>query len=254
VAPVSTFSLARTMLMRALILRSMEKWTEAADMARLAAADFRQYGDVAKYFSARMSEAIVLYDSSQYRKAIAVYTELAPFQPQISGHTLGLALHNEGLCHREMGDFAQAETCFVRAIALCDRLQMTFLRAKAHWHLARVLMRQAKYDGALKILNPLRGDFEELGMSHDLACASIDMAESLLALDRPKEVAVLCRQAIEYFRGAGLAYSSGAMTALAYLQEASADGRLTVGDVDQVRVYFERLPREPNVVFARPVR
>src|SRR5256885_2098395 len=107
----------------------------------------------------------------------------------------------------------------------CDRLQLTSLRAKAHWHLARVLMRQAKYDAALQILTPLRVEFEELGMSHDLACASIDTAESLIAVGRPDQVAQLCRGAIEYFRLAGLAYSTGAMTALAYLHEAAVDGR-----------------------------
>ena len=53
------------------------------------------------------------------------------------------------------------------------------------------------------MLTPLRAEFEELGMSHDVACASIDIAESLLAVGRVDEVAGLCRRAIEYFRVVG---------------------------------------------------
>lgn len=251
VAAASNFARARTTLMRAQILRSMEKWADAAAMARRAAADFRQCGDTPKYFTARMSEAIVLYDSSQYRQAADVYAELAPLHARVPDNLVAQAVHNEGLCHRELGDFEQAEACFIRAIDFCDKLQMTSLRAKAHWHLARVFMRQTRYDAALQILQLLRREFEELGMSHDLACASVDMAESLLGLGRPEEVAPLCRHAIEYFRVAGLAYSTGAMTALAYLQEAAADGSLTLNDVAEVRVFVERLSREPNVVFAK---
>jgi tetratricopeptide (TPR) repeat protein len=247
---VNAFETARTRLMRALVLRSMEKWPEAAAMARNAAAEFLGYGDLPKYFSARMTEAIVLYDSSQYRQAAGVYVELAPLQHQMPLATIALALHNEGLCRRELGEFASAEKCFVQAIAFCDRLQLTSLRAKAHWHLARLLMRQARYEAALTILNPLRSEFEELGMSHDLACASVDTAESLLALGEIDQVAALCRGAIEYFRTAGLAYSTGAMTALAYLQEAAAAGRLTVTDVAEVRTFVERLSHRPNLIFA----
>jgi tetratricopeptide (TPR) repeat protein len=251
VATGSEFAKARTSLMRALVLRSMENWTDAAKMAQTAAADFRRYGDLAKYFAARMSEAIVLYDSSQFRQATVIYEELTALHSQVPTHTLALAFHNEGLCRRELADFSQAEMCFVKAIDLCDRLQMLGLRAKAKWHLARVLMREGKYDDALTILDPLRTEFADLGMSHDLACASIDVAESLLALGRVDEVAVLCRHAIRYFDTAGLAYSTGAMTALAFMQEAAADSRLTVDDVAEVRTFFERLSRSPNLAFAK---
>jgi tetratricopeptide (TPR) repeat protein len=240
----SDFAGARTTLMRALVLRNQENWIEAATMARRAAAEFLQFGDITKYFSARMTEAFVFYDNSQFRKAAVVYAELSPLHPQIPPQTLALALHNEGLCHREVGEFGQAEKCFVNAIALADRLQMTLLRTKALWHLARVLMRQTKYDAALKVLNPLLSDFEELGVSHDLACASLDIAESLLAIGRVDEVAGLCRRAIEYFRVSGLAYTTEAMTALAYLQEAAVAGRLTVRDVAEVRVVVERFAHE----------
>ncbi|HEX3578708.1 MAG TPA: hypothetical protein VHY33_09110 [Thermoanaerobaculia bacterium] len=250
VSAASDFAGARTTLMRALVLRNQELWTEAAAMARCAAAEFLRFGNIAKYFSARMTEAFVLYDSSQYRQAADIYYELAPLHPNIPLPTVAQALHNEGLCHRELGEFGRAEACFMKAIAFCDRLQLTSLRAKAHWHLARVMMRQAKYDAALRILNPLRDEFEELGMSHDLACASIDAAECFLAISRSDQVAELCRRAIAYFRNAGLTSSTGAMTALAYLHEAATNGRLTAKDVAEARLSVEQLPHPANLIFA----
>ena len=249
---ISEFSRARTMLMRSLVLRSSEKWADAVSMARRAAQDFLRYGDFTRYCSARMTEAIVLYDSSQYRQAIAVYDELRVEFAQLPAATLAQAWHNEGLCHREIGDFERAEECFVKTIDLCDHLQMSVHRAKARWHLARVSMRRGKYDAALLILNPLRPEFQELGLAHEFACASIDMAESLLALHRLNEVGELCRLAIDYFRDAGLPYSTGAMTALAFLQESASLGRLTVKGIADVRVLVERLAERPGLVYAKP--
>jgi tetratricopeptide (TPR) repeat protein len=250
---VSEFSQARTMLMGSLILRSKEDWTNAAAMARTAAQDFLRYGDVTRYCSARMTEAIIFYDSSQYRKAIAVYAEVRALYPQLPPGTLAQARHNEGMCRREIGDFEKAEECFANAIDLWDHLQMALLRAKARWSLARVLMRRGKYDAALTILNPLREEFQELGMAHDLACASTDVAECLLAMDRPREVAEFCRLAINYFRDAGLAYSAGAMTALAFMQESASLGRLTNKSIADVRVFVESLAKQPELLYAKPV-
>jgi len=120
-----------------------------------------------------------------------------------------------------------------------------------HGHLARVFMRRGKHDAALQILNPVRREFQELGLAEDLANASIDMAESLLALNRSHEVGEFCRIAISYFRDAGLAYSTGAMTALAFLQESASLGRLTIKDIADVRVFVERLDEQPGLVFAK---
>jgi tetratricopeptide (TPR) repeat protein len=238
--------------MRSMILRSKEEWTAAAALARKAAQDFLRYGDVTRYCSARMTEAVIFFDSSQYRQAIAVYDELRVHYAQLPEGSLAQARHNEGLCHREVGDFEKAEECFANAIELCERLRMAVLRAKARWHLARVLMRRGRNEDALQILSSLRQEFEELGMAHDLACASTDLAECLLALGRPHEVGEFCRLAIKYFRDAGLVYSAGAMTALAFLQEAASLGRLTVKGVADVRVFVERLSTQPGLLFAQP--
>jgi len=117
VSATSDFGSARTALMRALILGNQQTWADAAILARRAAAEFLRFGNIAKYFSARMTEAFVLYDSSQYRQAADIYQELAALHPNIPLQTVAQALHNEGLCHRELGNFGRAGHRTVRSLA-----------------------------------------------------------------------------------------------------------------------------------------
>jgi tetratricopeptide (TPR) repeat protein len=243
---------ARNSLMRALVLRGKEQWADAVRLSRAAAAEFLRYGDVPKYCSARMAEAITLYDSNQLREAVTVYDDLRPHHLQLTPETVVLAIHNEGLCHRELSDFERAERCFVEAVTLAEELNMQGLRSKARWHLARTLMRQGKYDAALKLLDPVRRDLQELGLAHDVACSALDVAECLLATDRAAEVDALCRTATSYFKRVALQYSTGAMTALAYVQEAAASRRLRVQDLATVRVFVESLRKTPQLLFAPP--
>ena len=87
-----------------------------------------------------MTEAIVLYDISQYREALSVLESLVEYEPLIEPTTLSMVIHNRALCHRELGDLDSAESDFVKAVELCERIGADAMRNKAHWHLARVLM------------------------------------------------------------------------------------------------------------------
>lgn len=101
-------------------------------------------------------------------------------------------------------------------------------------------------------MKSLRDEMRDLGMAHDVALSSIDMAEGLLMLGRISEVPELCRSAMEYFATAELTYSRGALTAIAYLREAAESKSLTQSAVKQVREFFEILPKQPQLLFARP--
>ena len=115
----------------------------------------------------------------------------------------------------------------------------------------RLVMRKAEYERALPLLDRLRDEFREMGMPHEVAYVSVDMAECLLLLNRSAEVVDLCRSAMSFFGSAGLSAGKGAMTALAYLREAAAAGRLTREHLSDVRGFFDVLPSQPNLLFAR---
>ena len=245
------FDRARLTLMRSLIYRLLDRPGEAANLARTAAGTFQIFGDVPKYVSARMTEAIVLYDSSRYREALAVLDSLSQYEHKIDAANLAMVLHNRALCNRELGDLDLAEKNFVGAVALFERVGADAMRNKAHWHLARVMMRKGAHESALKLFERLRGSFAELGMLHEVAYVAVDMAETLLVLNRSAEVPVLCRSAMDFFATEGIAASTGALTALAYLDEAAASGHLTIKDVSEVRFFFDNLQTQRTLLFAK---
>jgi tetratricopeptide (TPR) repeat protein len=251
-APHATdFDHARLTLMRSLIYRLLDKPAEAANLARAAAATFQTFGDVPKYVSSRMTEAIVLYDSSRYQEALAVLDSLSRYEHVIDASNLAMVLHNRALCQRELGDLSLAEKNFVAAVALFERVGADAMRNKAHWHLARVMMRRGAHEAALKLFERLRQSFAELGMAHEMAYVAVDMAEALLILNRTSEVAVLCRLAMDFFAAQGITASPGALTALAYLDEAAANGHLTIDHVSQVRGFFDTLHTQRTLHFAQ---
>ena len=96
-------------------------------------------------------------------------------------------------------------------------------------------------------------EFQELSLHHEVAHISVDMAETLWMLGRSSEIVEHCQRAMDYFAKAGLAYTRGALTALAYLKEAAATRTLTKSGVGQVRDFFEVLPKQPHLLFAFPL-
>jgi len=243
---------ARVLLMRAMVIRMMDRGPEAASLAGRAAEIFERFGDVRKYVSARMTEAVMLYDASLFREALDVMVRLRPHEPSMDATAFGTLLLSRAMTHREVGDFERAETCFVQSVRIFEQIGATALLCRAHWHLGRLLMRKVEYQRALPLLDRVRGEFRELGMPHEVAYVSVDMAECLLLLERSAEVADLCRSAMSFFESAALSSGKGAMTALAYLREAAASGRLSREHLSDVRGFFDVLPRQPNLVFARP--
>ena len=248
----SDYDWARVRLMKAHVLRIMGDLAEAASLSSRAADVFYRFGDMGKYVAARMTQAGTLHDASLYSEALEVMAGLGPHEPSMDSTTLGMLILNRAMTHREVGDFGRAEVCFVQSLRILEQIGATALVSRAHWHLARLLMRKAEYGRALPLLDRLRGEFREIGMPHEVAYVSVDMAECLLLLERSAEVVDLCRSAMSFFESAGLTAGKGAMTALAYLRESAAAGRLTREHLSDVRGFFDVLPRQPNLTFAGP--
>jgi tetratricopeptide (TPR) repeat protein len=245
------FDHGRLTLMRALIYRLQDRPADAAALARSAATTFLGFGELGKFVSARMTEAMILYDSSRYREGLSVLQSLVGFESVMETSSLAMVTHNRALCYRELGDFDLAENHFVKAVALFEQVGADAMRNKAHWHLARVLARKGDHERALLMFERLRLAFAELGMAHEMAYISVDMAETLLILKRTAEVAELCRSAMDFFTEQEITDGPGALTALAYLHEAAASGQLTFKDVSDARGCFDSLKSQPTLFFAR---
>jgi len=193
----------------------------------------------------------VLIRSRRFSDGLTIHLRIAE-NPAVDEISKTCALNNAAYCYRELGCFEDAKVFYVKAVSAFDRLGMTTLRISARWNLALVLSAEGRFGESLPIFGDLRDETRELGMAHDLALLSVDAAEALLMLGRRSEVAEFCYAAMEYFAEAGLAYTAGALTALAYLRESADRGTLTVATVHDVRAFLEVLPKQPQLQFARP--
>jgi hypothetical protein len=86
-------------------------------------------------------------------------------------------------------------------------------------------------------------------MASDVAMVSLDIAESLLVLNREAEIDQVCRNSVAYFAKVGMAATEPALRALAYLRQAATAGRLTRDAVKEVRAFLLAPTSEPKLLF-----
>ena len=238
-------------LVRARLDRDLERFDDAVTLARRSASVFRSYGNHRRAAVAEFIESTVLVHLRRFEEALAIDTRMSA-DASLDEESRVCALNRTAYSLRELSRYEEAKQRYAQTIEAFGRLGLTEKRAMARWGFARVLVDQGNFLPAVSLLTELRTELRELGMSHDVALVSLDAAEALLGLQRAGEIAQLCREAIEYFSKAGLAYSSSAMTALAYLREAAEIGSLTPAAVNHVRTYFQLLPKQPHLLFAFP--
>jgi len=243
---------ARLDLVRVLVYQALERRDEALVVAHSAGRVFREYDDFSRYAAARSAEAIVLYHARRFREAVAIHVALAGDE-RVDPRWRAASLHNAALCYRELGEFDNSIKYTIQAIDALDRQQMGSIRVKSRWNLARLFAAQGRHVEALGIFSSIQEEFRELGMAIDVALVAVDTAESLLALNRIAEIPDACKVAMDYFRSASLGYTEGALKALATLREAASRRTLTAADFRDFRVYLERLPRDPKMLFADPL-
>ena len=248
---VSEHDHARITLYRANIFAAKDLLVEAASSYEIARAIFSRFGDHRRARIAELGAANVLIRSSRFADALVVHLRIAE-DVRADDLMRACAMQNAAACYRELREFDAAKRLLATAIDAFGRLRDASRTATARWHLGMVLVAEGKQRQALEVFIRVRAEFRELGMSHDLAKASLDSAEALINLGENDAVSELCENAIAYFAEVGLSYSRSAMLALAYLKEAAESKRLTLGDIVQVRAFFEVLPRQPELLFASP--
>lgn len=242
--------LARTELQRALIVGEMGDQDQSLLLARAAADTFSALKDSNRYVAARRAEAMALSRCQRYRDALAVYESIRPLAATIGPFAEGGVLQNMAVCYREIEDFDRASQFFFQALDSFERLGQTTAATKTRWNLGRVFIAQGRYRDALRQLRAVQESFREMSMVQDVALATIDIAQVLVLIDEFDDVTNLCRQATEYFRGAGLMETEGALTAIALIQEAATSGGLSPQLILNVRSSVEK---QTETRFVQPI-
>lgn len=121
---------------------------------------------------------------------------------------------------------------------------------RTDWGIGLVLTVDQRYADALELLRRVRDQFSQSGLITDAALVTLDVMDDLHCLDRIDEIASEASAIITTFTEAGMVTS--ALTAFAYLQEASTVRTVTPQQIDHVRQFLYRAEREPLLLFALP--
>ena len=248
---VSEYGLARIMLVRANIFTATDKRQEAIDLAADAAKIFLQFGDRPKYAAARITQAVMLHEHGAVREALAIWDSIKNEEALDELNRI-LVIYNLGLAYREVGEMAKSIEHITVVIAEYELLGMSTEATRARWALATTLVSAGKLTAALPLFDRAWKEFETLGLESDAALVALELAETLVVLGQPERVTYICRMLFDRFTRAGM--TSRAITALAYLREVVALGKVQAPVVRQVREFLRDLPLQGRPALSLPFR
>ena len=250
---VDDYDRARVGIIRALTLRAMEQIPSAMQAVRTSASAFSSFGDFTKVAAARIAETHLLFNLGEYESAARTLEDLER-QVRITpdANTHARVLSNLGYCYWQMGRIDSAMGQYEAAAAILQDLGVYTESLRVSWNIASVLASAGRTDEAMSRFLALQRTFEELGMSSEAAVNSLGIAELLLARNEYAAVEAICRAAMASFQRAGIPYSTRALTALAYIQEAAQQRTATPRLAQHVREYIRCLPQGGELLFAPP--
>jgi hypothetical protein len=150
----------------------------------------------------------------------------------------------------DRGNLGEASMLFHTALVIFREIGPEPDRVATEWGIARVVLHSGQLSEAIRRLRAVAAEFERRSMVTDAALVGLDIAEALLALDRPKEIVALAKHLFSIFTEAGML--TGALSAIAYLKHAAAANQLTPNAVKEIRSFMRRAARQPALQFAPP--
>lgn len=247
--PLPEYDLARLALVRASILRAIDRIPEAINLARAAAETFSRYGDTVRRAHARIWEANVIYETGAYTDALEIWKTLED-DPAVDGVTRVRLIHNMALSYRHLDQLDLAVTYLRRSAEEFGFLRMETERTRSRASLGQTLVTAGRPAEAIPIFKQTWSEFDALEMVGDAALAALQLAEAMLLTGQTSEVAAICRNLIARFTATGM--TSRAITALSFLREAVAIGQATPSLVRHVHDFLRELPAERPRLYAPP--
>jgi tetratricopeptide (TPR) repeat protein len=247
---VNEYDLARLGIVRALVLRALERWSEALAAAEDSVRAFAEFSDIEREASARIAEAHLLFSMREFEKAVRTLSDREEVLRATShAETHARVLMNLGYAYWQMGRTSEGMGYYDAATEIFRGLGIRTEALRIQWAVARMLRESGHASMSLEKSRNIASQFEELGMTSEWALVSLDIAEIILDEQKFDEVEAICRAAIGAFERAGVSYTAKALTALAYMREATRNKTITAPLVRQVREYIRRLPIDGELLF-----
>lgn len=249
---VDEYDRARVAVVRALSLRPLDEIASARTETVYAERMFQLFGDTSRVVKAALAAVHMDFKVHDYDAALGRLLALSSeYWDRLDDENRYVLAGNLGFCCCELGRFEDAIGYYDRA-RTCLAANSTAEATRLQWQIATLLARCGRLDDAAQELSVLRSEFDRLQMTAESMLVSLELAEVLLIEDRAAAAEALCRELCSRIDNAGLSATSRAMTALGFLQEALSLRKATPKLVRHVRNYVERLPEEPNLLFAPP--
>jgi tetratricopeptide (TPR) repeat protein len=247
---IEPFDLAIVQYVRSLIYSETERFDEAIELARSAAAEFETYADVPRYLAARMAEAAAFYYADRDAEAAPIFEFVA--NAACASGDIGIAaraLANAASCYARLHDHDRAADLYRDSLVASSELDSPGESARISWALAALRVERGDFTEGLAALDFARVALLRLGMVNDAALATLDLIAGLLVIGQIDRVPKLCGEITVTFAAERM--MRNAKKALAYLNEAVTGGNGTPDTVRHVRAYLERLPHRPHEEFSQ---
>jgi tetratricopeptide (TPR) repeat protein len=250
---VADYDLARLGIVSALVSRAFERHLEARAVARSSSTTFSLFNDARRAISSRLTEVQLLFSCGDWVSAEHILHDLElQVRDSDDPHLHARILSNLAYCYRRLGRIEPAIRFYDLATTLYEELGVETDATRNRWSSAAMLVEGGRFEDGLLRLRRVHAEFERLGMISVAALAALDIAEVLLNERRFDEVEEICRASMAAFERAGLSYTARALTAIAFICEAAAQRTADRALIRGVRDYIERLPAQPQLLFAPP--
>jgi tetratricopeptide (TPR) repeat protein len=248
-ADANPHDLAVLLYTRGIVFYRSARANEAEQCADEAAAIFAATGDRVRCLHARMLRATVRYSLQDFAGARDDYHALLARAKEEGDDLLAARLSSAAAqCELDLGDAKSAEPALLGALRVFEREGMETEMARIRWVLARVPLMDGRFAVAISQLRASRLECQQLGLANDDAYVALDLVEALVAAGANlQEVQKLCREVFATFKADGMV--NEALTALAYLREATRARTITPEKVRQVRRFLTRLEDQPTLRF-----
>lgn len=233
---------------RSTILLAQQRLDEALALSRAAAPIFEEAPDEEHYISAKMVEAAVFYYRHDFARALEMFSALLPRARKMGDAIMLARLYSTiGDSYIAMDNRSQASHYVAQALSLFEALDLKTERVRTRWSLGQLLVASGELPQGIARLRQTATEFEQLGFTHDVALATLDLVEALMLARWTAEVPELCASLVNTFAAAGM--TGNALTALSYLNEAVREQRATPKLVRYIREY---LPQAQERAFLPP--
>jgi hypothetical protein len=193
----------------------------------------------------------IKYKAGDVAAAVNMFIQVQEYGEAINGlRWIARAAYAIGNCEVDRRNLGEASMQFHRALVLFREIGPDHERLSAEWGLARVVLNGGDRGEAIRRLRTVASEFEKRGMLTLTALVRLDIVEALLAIGERTAIVEIAARLFRVFKDAGVL--TGALTAMAYMKEAAASGKLTPVDVNAVRTYLRRSEGQPELLFEPP--